>query len=512
MMVCLPQEESKKGFNMSPNRRVGFSRPLKTIFLSTLLLSAVHAESIDDMMDGFDDEPTHAVSKVQVQENIYDETKLHSSPPINPIKPSEDDIMDGFDDVSSKVIDKSKTSANSKTTSKRETFSKPLAGVTGKLTEQVVYSYSDDIPHNNISSLKSSVLLDYEHKFDNGFKVKTNGKAYYDAIYDVKDEARYSSDEVDEFKTEVELYDAYVEGSIADNLDFKVGRQVVVWGRSDTIRVTDVLNPLDNRRPGMIDIEDLRLPVGMAKLDYFVGDWRITPMAIVEQRFSKNPPAGSAFNSRTQSLPDDEDYSEVTPALSVGAEFSGWDVNFYATQTRDDTGYFKDEKIKHDKVDMVGTALNVLQGSWLLKSELAHFDGLKYTSTPNKEFKRTDALVGVEYNGFADTLLSYDVSVRNIHDYDSRLKNEMTELDERNYQHAFRASKDFMNARLKGNYLISMFGAGADKGGFQRAWIKYDHADGVYTNVGVVDYIGGSKRFDAVSNNDMAFIDVTYSF
>jgi len=62
---------------------------------------------------------------------------------------------------------------------------------------------------------------------------------------------------------------------------------VVVWGRSDTIRVTDVLNPIDNRRPGMVDIEDLRLPVAMAKLDYFVGDWRVTPIAILEQRFQK---------------------------------------------------------------------------------------------------------------------------------------------------------------------------------------------------------------------------------
>jgi hypothetical protein len=27
-----------------------------------------------------------------------------------------------------------------------------------------------------------------------------------------------------------------------------------------------------------------------------------------------------------------------------------------------------------------------------------------------------------------------------------------------------------------------------------------------------VDYIGGSKLFDSVKDNDMAFVDVTYSF
>ena len=49
----------------------------------------------------------------------------------------------------------------------------------------------------------------------------------------------------------------------------KLGRQIVNWGRSDTVRVLDVINPLDNREPGLVDIEDLRLPVTMARVDYF---------------------------------------------------------------------------------------------------------------------------------------------------------------------------------------------------------------------------------------------------
>ena len=465
--------------------RVGFSRRL---IILPFLLASLQAKNLDDVMDGFDDEPKVETTK---------ETKV------------QDDLMDGFDDE--EVAPKKEKLVDS---AKREDGK--LVGVlgdfTGKITEQLAFSYSDDNPHDNLSSLKSSLLLDYEHKFDNGFKVKTNGKAYYDAIYSIRGRDKYSKDELDELEHEVELYDAYVEGSLADNLDMKLGRQVVVWGRSDTIRVTDILNPLDNRRPGMVDIEDLRLPVAMAKLDYFVGDWRVTPMAVLEQRFSKNPPAGSAFNGATRSLPENEDYNDVTPALSIGGEFSGWDVNFYAAKVRDDAGYFSAGKLKHDKVNMVGTALNVLNGSWLLKGELAHFDGLKYSSTGDNEFKRTDGLLGVEYNGVADTLISYDASVRRVHDYDTRLKRLPLAVDQETYQHAFRVSSDFLNATVKGNYLISLFGAKADEGGFQRAWVKYDIADGIFANVGVVDYIGGSTRFDAVSNNDMAFVDVTYSF
>ena len=475
--MSLPPEDWKKVSKMLTNR----------IVLSLLVISTLQAENIDDIMEGFDDAPATAKSV---------EKKVTTT--------VEDDLMSGFEDEPAK-----QATTPSSSHVKSKSF---IDGFTGKVTEQLAYSYSDDAPHDNLSSLKTSLLLDYEHKFDNGFKLKTNAKAYYDAIYSLRGRNKYSQDELNELEGEVELYDAYVEGSLADNVDVKLGRQVVVWGRSDTIRVTDILNPLDNRRPGMVDIEDLRLPVGMAKLDYFVGDWRITPMAILEQRFSKNPPSGSAFNPNPRATPSNEDYSDVTPALSIGGEFSGWDVNFYGAKVRDDAGYFQNGTVQHDKVNMVGTAVNVLQGSWLLKSELAHFDGLKYSSTPNKEFKRTDGLVGLEYNGFADTMVSYDVALRKIHSYDARLKNEPMGYEEKNYQHAFRVSKDFMNATLKANYLLSLFGASANKGGFQRAWVKYDVADGIYTNVGVVDYIGGSTRFDAVKNNDMLFADITYSF
>ncbi len=462
--------------------RVGFSRRLIS---SCLLISTLQAENLDDLLDGFDDSTSSSGKESRVA------------------KPVEvNDIMDGFDDE----VDEPKKKKVSKSS-----FSF-FNDFTGKLTEQIAFAPNDDAPHDNISSLKSSLLLDYEHKFDNGFKFKTNAKAYYDAIYSIRGREKYSNDELSELESEVELFDAYVEGALSDNLDMKLGRQVVVWGRSDTIRITDILNPLDNRRPAMVDIEDLRLPVAMAKFDYFIDDWRITPMAIVEQRFSKNPPSGSAFNESPQSLPSNEDYSDVTPALSIGAEFSDWDVNFYAANVHDDAGYFSNGKLKHDKVKMFGTALNILSGSWLLKGELAHFDGLKYTTTANKEFKRTDGLIGLEYNGIADTLIAYDASIRKVHDYDARLKSLPLAVDAETYQHAFRVSSDFMNATIKANYLISLFGSKLDEGGFQRAWVKYDIADGIFANVGVVDYVGGSQRFDAVANNDMAFVDVTYSF
>ena len=463
-------------------------RNVSLLAAMVLLGQTIYAEEID--MSGFDDE-----TPVATQEN----------------KTSDDGLLDGFDDS---------TSASTKT-SEEETVeeSETSFGLTGKLTEQITYALYNDKPHENVSSLKTSLFLDYEHKFENGWRVKTNAKAYYDAMYDIRGTEKFSKQELDELQSEVELYDAYVEGSITDSLDMKLGRQVVIWGRSDTLRVTDILNPLDNRRPGMVDIEDLRLPVAMAKFDYFIGDWRVTPIAILEQRFSKNPPFGSVFNPLPMVAPSNESYSDVTYALSVGGEFSGWDVNFYAAQVRNDEGQLilptasqPSPIIAHDKIEMYGTALNVLTGSWLFKTELAYFDGLKFSTTGDKEFSRTDLLLGVEYNGIADTLISYDIVTRNMSEYDSRFISEAIPLKKHDYQHAFRVTSDFMNATLTANYLISLYGEKLDEGGFQRAWVKYELMDGVNMNVGVVDYIGGSTIFDTVKDNDMVFADISYSF
>lgn len=449
-------------------------------FGGMLLSSLLYAESADEMLEGFDDVP--AVTQAES-------------------KPSEADaLMDGFDDENTSVVE--------------ENSPQFIKGLSGELTQQLAYSYNGTKPHNDLTSVKSSFFLDYEHKFENGWRVKTNAKAYYDAIYDLSDR-QYSQDELSKRRSDVMLFDAYVQGSIIDKLDMKLGRQVVVWGRSDTIRITDILNPLDNRRPGLVDIEDLRLPVTMAKFDFFYGDWRVTPLAVLEQRFSLNPAYGSDFNPQPDPHLNKKEYRDVTYALSLGGEFEGWDVNFYAARVRNDAGHLQlatQPTFVHDKVTMLGTAMNILSGSWLFKTELAHFSGLKYTSTQNERFSRTDALVGLEYNGIADTLISYDISLRHFNNYDAGLLNEMNPLERNTYQQAFRVSSDFMNATLKANYLISLFGKKLDEGGYQRAWLDYEWADGWNTNLGVIDYIGGSPLFDVVRNNDMIFADISYSF
>ena len=457
---------------------------LRTSLLSLLLVSALFADDADDLLEGFD-EPTQVESKVDDVMDGFDDAPSSAD--------EGDDVMAGFDDESV-----------AENTDEEESL---LAryGIEGKFTQSAAYSFHNKAPHDGLSSLKSLLFLEYNYDLPKGYKLKINGNAFYDFSYAIKGRDDFSKEDKDALESQVELFDAYIQGSLSDNLDIKAGHQVVVWGKSDTIRITDVINPLDNRRPAMTDIEDLRLPEAMVKLDYYHDNWRISPIMIVQQRFNKNPPFRGDFNPSPKKFPSQDTPNSPSYALNIAGEFSGFDVDFYLA-----TIYAQDELglpfVNHSKkMKMFGTALNYVYESWLLKGEFAYKKDFVFLQSGDAKFDRVDSLIGFEYKGIADTTLSYDFA-------NKHMTESSKAFEQDTYQHAFRATSDFLNATLHGNYLIALFGEKLDEGGFQRAWMKYDIADGISANFGLVDYIGGSTMFDAIDDNDMLFMDVSYSF
>jgi len=145
---------------------------------------------------------------------------------------------DGFDDEIIEVV------AEHATTAKGTLY--------GSMDFESHYNINND---KDLSSLKALVDVIGEYRLDNGHKIKGNLKGYHDFIY-ASGMSNYSNTP-DGYENEINLNELTVEGSINSRLDFKVGRQIVVWGKSDSIRVTDVLNPIDNRVPGVVDIKNL---------------------------------------------------------------------------------------------------------------------------------------------------------------------------------------------------------------------------------------------------------------
>ena len=72
------------------------------------------------------------------------------------------------------------------------------------------------------------------------------------------------------------LREAYAKKTfeVADGkqLFVKIGRQQVVWGRTDLFRVLDVINPVDYSRNNIYDeLQDIRIPMWIAQAEYRMG-------------------------------------------------------------------------------------------------------------------------------------------------------------------------------------------------------------------------------------------------
>ncbi len=117
----------------------------------------------------------------------------------------------------------------------------------GSVDLETHYNFNND---KDLSSFKTLIDILGEYKLDNGIKLSGNLKGYHDFIYELENRTV-----PDGYENEINLNELNIEVEISPSLDFKLGRQIVVWGKSDSIRITDILNPLDNRTPGLVDIE-----------------------------------------------------------------------------------------------------------------------------------------------------------------------------------------------------------------------------------------------------------------
>ena len=432
-----------------------------------------------------------------------------------------DDVLDGFDDDSEPV-----TPELLETNEQNNAIS--FFGNVGLATNFAIAHNKPlelESDYRGLNKLKFSADLLTDFTIKDNWKGKLGLQVYYDPIYQLYGSDDYNDDVLAVYESEFEINDAYIIGSLRDNVDLKIGRQIEVWGKSDSIRVTDVINPLDNREPGLVDIEDLRLPVLMSKLSYYSGNWAYNLFAIHEQRNPKEPAVDSEFFPVSRIFPntninfsrvDDGEisFSDSTFAISIDGRFSGWDLSFYAGEVTDSRWHFENNGAdrEYGQIELLGVATNVVLNSFLLKAEIAILDNLQYSTTLDTK-KRIDSLVGVEYSGFSDWQLSVEYATRKIKDYEPQMINLPDQVEEETDQIAIRASYSFSNDNAMFSFLSSTTTGDKTQGGFNRLWLDYDVSDNTQLSVGYIDYRSGTNLFwQAISENDRLFFNAKYSF
>lgn len=156
---------------------------------------------------------------------------------------------------------------------------KPLK-ISGFYNQGVGYGVEDDTYDHmeGFQSFKYDLLLEAEYNLTRDIKLFVSGMLSGDWAYDIlngdsdwKDKG--FADSRDALSHDTVLRDLLQEAHITwdtGNFQFRVGKQIVVWGETDGIRLMDQINPLDQRR-GITDVEfeSTIMPIWLAKAEYF---------------------------------------------------------------------------------------------------------------------------------------------------------------------------------------------------------------------------------------------------
>lgn len=416
---------------------------------------------------------------------------------------------------------------NSLQTQPDEIFQEDRVQLYGSLEIRTTYNFAHDRPGpeetdwRGLSSLVTEAELEGIVHLPNEWYLKGTGRAFYDFLYLLRDEDRYTDQVIDGHRSELDLYEFFLAGPPLPSVDLKLGRQIVVWGRADLLRITDVFNPLDLREMGLTDIEDLRLPLTMARLDTYPGHWNLTYLAVPEIEFNKLPGFGHDFYPSLVPLIDSKpasNFENLEYGAALNGIFSGWGISFYWADFYDDIPHGEqgeDGEIiqRHSRLTMLGTAVDVALSNVLLKAEVAHLQGLEFYDLPNQTLDRTDTMLGIEYNGLSNTFIGVEVANRHLHDYEQALKSGPENAERDVWQAGLQAERNYYKDTLTVSFVALALHVKDELGGYERLEFKYRLTDSVMISAGVVFYQSVSQTmFENIGDNDRLFIKLNYSF
>src|SRR3990172_10037004 len=129
-------------------------------------------------------------------------------------------------------------------------------------------------------SSENRLQVEMEAKLHPNVKLFGVFRGMYDAIYDLRsdsdrwgdiqstDPERGYAGSRDILSTEYKMRELFMDAALG-NWNFRIGKQQVVWGETDGLRLMDIINPLDMRRQFITrSWEDIRIPQTMVKAVY----------------------------------------------------------------------------------------------------------------------------------------------------------------------------------------------------------------------------------------------------
>jgi hypothetical protein len=226
------------------------------------------------------------------------------------------------------------------------------------ITSSVLLFYFSQTPRAQQIELGGFVEIDHISYFKNpdAGKINSRNQAILQTEFrsslsdeiDMFSAVEFRNDQSDVLRNRIYLDEAYID-YYSDNLDLRVGKQIINWGKADGVNPTDNLTPWDFS--DILDTDDERIGVISAKADYYSGDWDfevvLVPLftaSILPVRNSRwfpqlpslvtnqyypifGPPFWHAAYNFADPIMPDENFKSAQFAGKVSSSLSGWDFS-----------------------------------------------------------------------------------------------------------------------------------------------------------------------------------------
>ena len=188
---------------------------------------------------------------------------------------------------------------------------------------------------------------------------------------------------------EVELRELYLDGRVGA-LNLRVGKQQVVWGQADGLRVLDVVNPFSFREFVIPDAQDRRIPLWSVRADLALGATALQLLWLPDPTFDEIPSGDAPFAITTPLL-----LPRANPAVAVQVA----PLHRPAQTLANSDGGLR----WATAVGRWDLTLNYLYHFYDDPVPTIGFDGSGVTVTP--EYRRTHLIGGTFANAFGSTTL-----------------------------------------------------------------------------------------------------------
>lgn len=328
-------------------------------------------------------------------------------------------------------------------------------------------------------------------------------------------------------ETGIRLREAYFDHQ-EQHWGLRVGRQLVIWGAADGVRITDLLSPMDMSEFLTQDYDDIRMPINAFRFSLFNETMRLE--AIVVPTFegfrlpvsTKNPWSLFPSNGSDFIWKDEGKPAFKAANIEYGGRWSvtlpGIDFSLAALHTWNKMPILELHPISakevhvlphYHRMGVLGGDCSIPLGQLVLRGEAA-FNIDKYFAyregTSQHGFNTLHWLVGADWYAPNEWMLSGQFSMENIFKYEEILaqKNHSALL-------TLNISKKLFGSTLQLSDFTYIDLTG--KGWLSRFTIDYALSDQVHLLAGY-DWLGskGESTFTLYKNNSEAWLKARYNF